>query len=225
MGHKLYDYGGFSLSRLNEPRFSHLKLLGAWLIYFALYFLTENLIPADICHVIGCALDDKIPFCEGFVIIYAGWYIFVAGSLAYTVFYNVEGFIQIQKFIMISQFLAMLCYIFYPSIQLLRPEEFPRHNVLTELLGFIYAFDTPTGVCPSLHAAYSIGITSAALKDKYLNTGWKAGAVVFTLLVCCAVCFVKQHSVIDVLMALPVCLIAEIIVHGSYYKAKKRVST
>ena len=58
------DYSGFSLRRLNEPRFAHAKLLGGWLVYFALYFLTENLIPLERCHVIHCALDDMIPFCE-----------------------------------------------------------------------------------------------------------------------------------------------------------------
>ena len=39
------DYRQFRLRKLNSPEFSHLKLLGGWLIYFALYFLTENLIP------------------------------------------------------------------------------------------------------------------------------------------------------------------------------------
>ena len=40
MKKELIDYSGFSLSRLNEPRFSHLKLLGGWIVYFILYFLT-----------------------------------------------------------------------------------------------------------------------------------------------------------------------------------------
>ena len=37
------DYSGFSLRRLNEPRFSHIKLLAGWIVYFTLYFLTETL--------------------------------------------------------------------------------------------------------------------------------------------------------------------------------------
>ena len=121
-----YDYRGFSLRRLGEPRFRHLLLLGGWIGYFALYFLTENLIPADRCHVIHCALDDAIPFCEYFLIFYVGWYFLVFGALAYTLFYDVEGFRRLQKYIMITQAAAMLVYIFYPSIQLLRPAAFPR---------------------------------------------------------------------------------------------------
>ena len=52
MKRPVVDYRDFRLSRLNEPRFSHIKLLGGWIVYFALSFLTENLIPAERCHVI-----------------------------------------------------------------------------------------------------------------------------------------------------------------------------
>ena len=208
------DYSGFSLKRISEPRFAHAKLLLGWLAYFAMYFLTENLIPPGRCHTVHCFLDDVIPFSEVFVIFYIGWFALVAGSLACTFFYDVENFRRLQIFLMITQALAMLCYIVYPSIQHLRPETFPRHNVFTWVLGMIYAFDTPTGVCPSLHVAYSVGILSVALKDRDLSGWLKAALTVFVLMVCLAVCFVKQHSVVDVLTALPVCLIAEIAVFG-----------
>jgi len=217
MTRKPYDYSGFSLRRLNEPRFAHVKLLAGWIVYFALYFLTENLIPPERCHVIHCAIDDLIPFREEFVIFYAGWFVFVFGSLLWTFIYNVEGFQRVQKFLIVTQLAAMVCYIVYPSIQLLRPEVFPRQNFFTWVMGIIYAFDTPTGVCPSLHAAYSVGIVSAALKDRELPAIWKAGAVIFTVLVCCAVCFVKQHSFVDVAAAIPLCLLAEILVYGKSY--------
>ena len=211
------DYSGFSLRRLNEPQFSHLKLLGGWLAYFALYFITENLIPIERCHEIHGFLDDVIPFNEAFVIFYAGWYLLIFGSLAYTLFYDVESFKKLQTYIMITQAVAMLCYIIYPSIQNLRPETFPRHNLFTWILGIIYAFDTPTGVCPSLHVAYSLGVLSVAMKDRQLGRGVKAALTVFVLMVCLSVCFVKQHSSVDVFAALPVCLLAEVIVFGKDY--------
>lgn len=208
------DYSGFSLRRLNEPRFAHVKLLAGWIVYFTLFFLTENLIPQERCHVIYWVLDDWIPFNEAFVIFYVGWYLLVFGALAYTFFYDVERFRQLQTYIMITQALAMLCYIFYPSVQNLRPETFPRENVFTWVLGLIYAFDTPTGVCPSLHVSYSLGILSVAWKDRQLPRSVKAALAFFVLMVCLAVCFVKQHSSLDVLAALPVCLLAELLVFG-----------
>ena len=212
-----YDYSGFSLKKLNEPRFAHVKLLGGWLAYFALYFITENLIPAERCHPIHCALDDLIPFNEYFLFFYVGWYFLVFGALAYTLFYDVEAFKKLQIFIMITQAVAMLCYIVWPSRQDLRPEVFERENILTALMGFIYAFDTSTGVCPSLHVAYSLGILSVGLKDRRLAPVWKIALTLFVLGVCAAVCFVKQHSAVDVFAALPVCLLAEILLYGKDY--------
>ena len=211
------DYSGFSLRRLNEPRFSHMKLLAGWLGYFALYFITENLIPYDKCHVVWCRLDDLIPFNEYFAIFYVGWYALVFGALAYTLFFDVENFKKIQIFIMITQAVAMAVYIIWPSRQDLRPDVFPRNNFLTSLMAFIYSFDTSTGVCPSLHVAYSLGILSTALKDKLLRPVWKVLLTLFVIMICLSVCFVKQHSAVDVFTALPLGLLAEILVFGKSY--------
>ncbi len=214
---KPYDYRGFSLKKLNEPRFAHVKLLGGWIAYFCLYFITENLIPYEKCTPIHCALDDLIPFNEWFVLFYVGWYALVFGTLAYTFFFDVPRFKKVQTFIMITQAVAMLCYILWPSRQDLRPETFPRENFLTSVMAFIYSFDTSTGVCPSLHVGYSLGILSVGLKDETLP-GWiKALLTLFVIGVCCAVCFVKQHSALDVFAALPVCLLAEALVYGKEY--------
>ena len=169
MKKKPVDYSGFSLRRLNEPRFSHMKLLLGWVFYFVMYFVTENLIPAERCHPIHCALDDLIPFNEFFVIFYVGWYLLVFGTLAYTLFFDVENFKRVQTYIIITQVIAMACYVLYPSRQDLRPEVFERNNILTALMAFIYSFDTSTGVCPSLHVGYSMGILSVALKDRELK--------------------------------------------------------
>lgn len=216
------DYSGFSLKKLNEPRFSHAKLLGGWLAYFALYFLTENLIPVERCHVIHGFLDDVIPFNEFFVIFYVSWFLLVAGSLAYTFFYNVESFKKLQVYIMITQAVAMLCYIVYPSVQDLRPAVFPRQNFFTWILGIIYSFDTPTGVCPSLHVAYSLGIGSVWLKKKDASPIWKAVLVVWLIMICLSVMFVKQHSAVDVIAALPLGLLAECLVFGGRRSARAK---
>ena len=206
------DYSGFRLSRLNEPRFAHAKLLAGWLGYFALYLLTENLIPAEKCHPVHCFLDDIIPFNEWFLLFYVSWYLLVFGSLAYTFFYDVDRFRQVQTYIILTQIIAMAAYILWPSRQDLRPEVFDRDNILTRLMGLIYAFDTNTGVCPSLHVGYSLGILSVFLKDKDLSAVRKGLLTAYVLGICASVCFVKQHSAVDVLAALPMCAVAEYLV-------------
>ena len=210
------DYRQFRLSRINEPRFSHVKLLGGWLVYFALYFITENLIPVEQCHVIHCALDDIIPFNEYFLIFYCYWYVLLVASLAYFFFYDVESFKCLQKYIMVTQAAAMVIYIVYPSVQLLRPDTMPNDNFFCQVLSFIYAFDTPTGVCPSLHVAYSMGIASVWTKRKDTSPAFKTFIVLSAVMISISVTFVKQHSAMDVAAAIPVCLLAELLVYGKY---------
>ena len=79
------DYRQFRFSKLNDPQFSHLKLLLGWIIYFSMYFLTENLIPSEKCIVVHGRLDDLIPFCEWFVIPYVFWYLLIVITLLYFV--------------------------------------------------------------------------------------------------------------------------------------------
>ena len=214
MKKKPVDYSGFSLRRLNEPRFSHMKLLLGWVFYFSMYFITENLIPAERCHPIHCALDDLIPFNEFFVIFYVGWYLLVFGTLAYTLFFDVENFKRVQTYIIITQVIAMACYVLYPSRQDLRPEVFERNNILTALMAFIYSFDTSTGVCPSLHVGYSLGIASVWCHRRNTSLAWKCFMVFSAVAISLSTAFVKQHSVVDIFAALPVGLLAEYLVFG-----------
>ena len=216
------DYRQFRLSKINEPQFAHLKLLLGWVVYFLFYFLTENFIPVESCHVIHSALDDLIPFNEFFFIPYCFWYLLIVISLVYFALYDVENFKNLQIFIIITQVVAMTVYILYPSVQNLRPTEFARDNFFTWLAGIIYTFDTPTGVCPSLHVAYSLGIGSCWLKEKSASKLWKGFVVFSVILISLSTAVVKQHSVIDIAAALPVGLLAEILVFGKYWKNKLR---
>ncbi len=219
----MVDYRTFRLSRLNDPQFSHLKLLFGWVVYFALYVLTENLIPAENCKPVYMWLDGVIPFHEIFVIPYVFWYLLIVISLGYFLLYDIENFKGLQKFIIVTQLVAMLIYIVFPSRQDLRPTVFPRDNFLTDIVRLLYSVDTNTGVCPSLHCAYSIGIASAWLKQKDANILWKIFVVVAVILICLSTCFIKQHSAVDFFAAIPVCLLAEYIAYGKYWKMRKKI--
>lgn len=211
------NYRNLRLSNITSPEYRHLLLLLGWLVYFALYELTEKLIPAGSCHIVHSTLDDLIPFCEWFVIPYVGWYALIVVSLLYFMLYNIQSFKNLQKFIILCQLIASFCYIVFPTQQLLRPEEFARDNLLTRLMAEIYAFDTNTGVCPSLHVALSIGITSTWLKDKTAPLWARIFVLVFSLIVILAVSFTKQHSVVDIYCAAAMCLFVEMIVYGKSY--------
>ena len=205
------DYRQFRFSKLNDPQFSHLKLLLGWIIYFSMYFLTENLIPSEKCIVVHGRLDDLIPFCEWFVIPYVFWYLLIVITLLYFVLYNIQGFVQFQTYIIVTQVVAMIIYILIPNRQDLRPEVFPRENFLTDIISFLYTFDTNTNVCPSLHVAYSLGIASIWIKEKDVSRWWKAFVIIAVVFMCLSTAFIKQHSVVDAYVAIPVCILAECI--------------
>ena len=219
MKRPVVDYRTFRLNKINEPQFAHLKLLSGWLVYFALYFLTENLIPAEKCQPVHMWLDDVIPFHEVFLIPYVFWYFLIVFSLGYFLLYHVDSFKRLQTYIIVTQLTAMAIYILFPSRQDLRPAIFPRDNFLTDCIRILYAFDTNTGVCPSLHVAYSIGIASVWTKEKGASIWWKSFVVVAVILICLSTMFIKQHSAVDFFAALPVCLLAEFIV---YHRPKAR---
>lgn len=219
------DYRGFRLRKISQPQYAHLKYLLGWVGYFILYFLTENLIPAERCTPIHCHLDDVIPFCEYFAVFYVFWYVLIAASLLYFALYDPESFRRMMTFIIITQVVAMAIYIVFPSRQDLRPEVFPRDNILTRIMGLIYAFDTPTGVCPSLHVAYSIGIASTWLKYRDASKLCKTCITIVCVLISISVAFVKQHSVVDIFASLPLCVLAELLTFGrSYWKPRLQKS-
>ncbi len=200
--------------------YSHLKLLWGWVIYFVCFVLTERLIPPERCYPVHCFLDDWIPFCEIFLIPYVFWYFLIVFTLVYFLLHRVESFRKLQTYLIILQVLAIVIYVVLPSRQDLRPAQFARDNALTRGVAFLYSIDTNTGVCPSMHVAYSIGIASAWLKEDGIKARWKALIVVIAGVICLSTMFIKQHSAVDFFAALPLCLLAECLVYG---KGKSRV--
>ena len=213
MRQPVVNYKKLRLSNLTGPEYRHLLLLLGWVAYFGMYFITEKLIPYENCHAVHCGLDDVIPFCEVFVLAYVGWYLLVAGSLLYLVLYDIPNFRRLSIYIMITQAGAMLAYILWPSIQHLRPETLPRENFFTWIVGMIYSFDTPTGVCPSLHAGYSIAILSVFWHRKETALWWRILLPILVLTIIAATFFIKQHSVLDAVAAIPLCLVGEAVLY------------
>lgn len=207
------DYRRFRLSKLNEPEFSHLKLLFWWIPYFIMYFGIGRLFPPEKCTMIHSVIDDKIAFCEFFVIPYVLWYFLILVSLVYFALYNIDNFKKLQKYIIIIQYISMVIYFLYPTTQL-RAEVIEGDNICTSLVGLIYTLDNNTNACPSLHVAVSIAIASIWLREKSANHWVKIFIVILAILICISTMYIKQHSIIDVFAAVPVCLVAEIFLFG-----------
>ena len=204
------DYTKLRPSNIMSKEYRHLLLLLGWVGYLIMYVVTERFIPPEKCHVVKCFVDDLVPFNEYFVIFYFSWYFFMVFSLLVFALYDIKSFVRAQKLIVGMQIVSVITYILWPSIQNLRPEYFVNDNFCTRLLGSIYAIDTPTGVCPSLHVGYTLAVLSAWLtKDTQI---WKKSLItLWSFLICISVLFVKQHSFVDVCAAIVMYFFLEIV--------------
>lgn len=203
------DYRKLRLSNLNSPEFSHLKLLLYWPLYGFMFLFVERLSPIDYYFPVYSTLDDLVPFCELFLLPYWFWFLFLIGMHLYTLLYDIKAFRGFMKFIIISYSIAIGIYLIFPTCQELRPLIFERDNILTRMVAGLYAFDTSTNVCPSIHVIGSVAVWCASWHIKaFQTTGWKLFFGISAFLISISTVFLKQHSVIDILMAIPVCVIA-----------------
>ena len=203
------DYRAFRCHKLNTPEYRHLLWLLFWPVYTLRYFIIESLNPASGYTVIHCALDDKIPFCEGFLIFYFGWYLCIVGTHLFTALYDLDTYKRYSKFLVLAMSISTMIFLLFPSCQELRPETFPRDNVLTKTVGLLYMLDDNTNVCPSEHVIGAFAVLAAAWNCKYLRSPGRLACIfVLTVLISVSTVFLKQHSVLDMLAALPVCAVA-----------------
>lgn len=213
--HPAVDYRKFRPHLINQEEYRHVPYLLFWPIFGLRYLLLERVLIPVRYHEVSCALDARIPFQEGFLIPYVIWYIFIVGIHLYTFLYDIESFRWYSKFMITAFSISTLIFILHPTCQNLRPVVFPRDNFLTDAVRLLYTVDTNTNVCPSEHVIGSIAAFLAVLHTKSLR---KPSTVLFfgvmAFFTSIATVFLKQHSLVDVLAALPVCVICYWICYG-----------
>ncbi|MDL2300609.1 phosphatidic acid phosphatase [Clostridiaceae bacterium OttesenSCG-928-D20] len=209
------DYRRLRINNISSDEFKHLKLLMFWPIFGILFAIVERYYIVDYYYPIHSPIDDLIPFNELFLIPYLFWFVFLVGMHLYTLVYDIDCFERMIKYIILTYFSAITIYIIFPNCQLLRPTEFARDNILTRFIQGFYQFDTNTNVCPSIHVIGSLAVMEAGLYSKTIKSKWiKAGFVITAVLICASTVFMKQHSIIDVIAALPICLLARHLFFG-----------
>lgn len=216
---KMVNYKELSPSNITSPEFRHLLLLLYWPFYGLAFLTLERFLKLNYTAV-HCRLDDLIPFCEFFVVPYYLWFGFIAWIMLYTVLYDIPAFKKFHYFVIITYTVTCVIYILFPNKQELRPDEFARDNIFVDIAKGLYAFDTNTNVCPSLHVIGSMAALFTAWHSKrYCTARWRAAFIVMTVIICAATLFLRQHSVIDVAAGLVISFAAEPIVWH-----KKRMS-
>ena len=196
-------------------KYSHAWVFLYWLIYLPWFGWLERTVTANY-HVLESTWDKYIPFCEGFIVPYLLWFPYVA--LVITWFFFKEdraGYYQLTAFLYAGMTLFLVFCTLYPNGLNLRPQVIPRDNIFVDMVRAIWAVDTPTNVLPSLHVYNSVVCCAAVFRSEKLKRHplVLGGTLILTLSICLATMFLKQHSVIDVIMAL---FMAFVLYHAIY---------
>ncbi len=205
-------YREFRWSKLNTPQFSHLWYLLYWPLYGTFFYLVEQIWTDRDWLYMWCPVDDVIPFCEWFVFPYMFWFVFLCGMLFFTLLFEPRSFRRMMVFIAITYSVTMIVYLICPTAQNLRPDlsTLGRDNVLVRFMEDFYAFDTNTNVCPSIHVIGSVAVLFTGMNSEFFRkrTGWQVFFWITTILISISTVFLKQHSILDVLWAIPLCAAA-----------------
>lgn len=205
----MIDYRKVSFNNLLSPTYSHILLLLFWPVFGCLFYIAEHHHPAANYISVYVPLDDYIPFMEIFVIPYLFWFLFLIGIHVYTFFYDVASFKKLMYFIILTYGTSIILFYLFPTCQELRPESFPRDNIFTRFMAEFYSFDTNTNVCPSLHVVGSLAVMFTARHcSAFQSFQWRIFFTVITFLITVSTVFLKQHSVVDIAVAIPICLIS-----------------
>ena len=199
----------------------HFWMLSVWVAYLILYVIAEKTVTTDY-YVVHIPLDDRIPFCEWFVIPYCLWHVLLGVMSAYLLFWDAESFKRFMAFIGLGFIPVILFDMVFPNGQELRPLVFEHQNIATWLVSRIYAADTNTNVFPSMHVIGSAALYAAALHTPSLRKRRLHWVMLpLAVLISISTVFIKQHSCADILYAIPYSALVWWLVYGVIFKEKR----
>lgn len=184
------------------------------IVYMSWFHHLENMTGRKYT-IIHMAIDDRIPFCEFFIIPYFLWFAYIAWIVLYLFFKNKNDYYKSCTFLFTGMTVFLLVSTFFPNIQHLRPVTMPRDNIFTDLVSFLYRIDTSTNLWPSIHVYNSLGVYFAVMHNDRLGSSRKIKTCSFimSMLIILSTVFLKQHSMFDVLTAFIMAAIVYTIVY------------
>ena len=163
---------------------------------------------------LATTLDSKIPLIKYFVIPYYMWYALVLFSFIYIYGKNNEEFYKFAKCIVLTMLSALVIFIFFQT-SVSRPIII-GDDVFSNMIRSIYENDRPVNCCPSLHVALALicSIWGCRVSE---NKILKSTVIIVGYLIILSTLFIKQHVIIDVIVAFVQVLILRIIVDRNSY--------
>ena len=171
----------------------------------AFHWLEVNVtVPAIWVH---CQLDDVIPFCKYAIVPYFAWFAWIPFTLFYLLLRGDRSdFWRVCLCLFAGMTIALSCYVLLPTGLALRPYRVYGNDIFAQAVRLLYATDTPTSVCPSIHVFNSVTLMLAYYRSRIFEEPrrrWmRPASAVLCLSIIASTVLLKQHSCIDVVMGI-----------------------
>lgn len=150
-------------------------------------------------HSMTTAWDRAIPFIPEWVTIYflayASWLI----TLIWVLCESKQHAYRLCGSFTIIAILSAGCFLAFP-LTMQRPE-ITDPGFFNDWMRFLYRVDTPTNLCPSFHVVISYLCWRATMGCKKIPKWYQWFNLLFLILVCFSILFVKQHLLVDIAVA------------------------
>lgn len=168
---------------------------------FVGYFLTTEHRVVENETSVRCALDDKIPFREEWILAYGAWFPYLLGFAGW-LYANDSDRSEYKRsyyLLVAGMTITLLIYKVWPNRQDLQLAEYPRDNLFTDVVRRLQTFDSQSNVCPSLHVYTTLCVNDALQTSKLVKHPRivRPASWALTGLISASTCFLKQHSVVD----------------------------
>ena len=158
-------------------------------------------------HDVKRDIDDKIPFVEWSVLVYVLWFPLIALFPIALFYVNEEYYVFYITAMFMEVVLSVICYMIYPTT-FKRPK--PSDKLSGKLMTIVFKGSYRGVNCaPSLHCSSCYLIIFTALMAMHNVTG--IISIIVAVAIVISTMTTKQHTVIDVLSAIPMFVVCAFI--------------
>lgn len=154
-----------------------------------LYFFLNT--PHEVVNVLKTFIDDDIPRLPIFAVVYLAFLPWFWGVVLYAWFCNISWSKLAYSVIIVNLVASVVYLMFQTSVP---RDVIVSNDLLSNLLRFIYSFDSAYSAFPSLHSALSATVATYFIIRK---SSWSVVAVIMAVMVVFSTLFIKQHFVLD----------------------------
>lgn len=163
---------------------------------------------------VHCRLDDLIPFCKYAVIPYFAWFVWIPFTLFYLLWKAPRAdFWRLCLPLFAGMTIALAVYVVVPNGLDLRPYRVYGSDFFARTVRQLYATDTATNVCPSIHVFNSVTLMMAYYRSRIFDEPhhrWmRPAAAVLCVSIIASTVLLKQHSCIDVVLGILLALVLD----------------